>query len=79
MTRVDDYEARAKLKAAPLKANQPIPNAEIENLSLLGFKDVEGSVRDDIQYLQDHPLVAGDSIITGWVYDVKDGKLTEVL
>lgn len=50
-------------------------------MSLLGFKadDVERSVREDIQYLKDHPLILDDSVITGWVYDVKDGKLTEVV
>lgn len=47
----------------------------------LGFKaeDIERSVREDIQYLKDHPLILDNSEISGWVYDVKDGKLTEVM
>ena len=40
-------------------------------------KNIEQSVRDDIQFLKKHPLVL-DVPITGYIYDVTTGKIREV-
>ena len=54
------------------------PNAkqEIESIDFLPFPDLEGSVKDDVKFLKEHPLVLDESTITGWIYDVKTGKVT---
>ncbi|KXZ54097.1 hypothetical protein GPECTOR_5g200 [Gonium pectorale] len=44
----------------------------------LPFADLEQSVRDDVATVKSSPLVAPDTVVHGYVYDVKTGKLTEV-
>lgn len=39
---------------------------------------VERSIREDVKFLQDHPLVKASIKITGWIYDLHDGTVTEV-
>lgn len=42
------------------------------------FNDLERSVVDDVKYLKDSPLVL-DVPISGYVYDVKDGRIKKVV
>jgi carbonic anhydrase len=44
----------------------------------LTISNREQSVVDDVKRIRAHPLVAGDIVIHGYVYDVKSGKLIEV-
>jgi carbonic anhydrase len=44
----------------------------------LTFKDLAGSVVEDVQRIRSHPLVPGYIPIYGYVYDVRTGKLVEV-
>jgi len=44
----------------------------------LTFGDLEQSVRDDVQTIRNHPLVSSRIRLHGYVYDVTNGKLTEV-
>lgn len=44
----------------------------------LSFKDLEGSVIEDVRRIRSHPLVARDIPIYGYVYDVRSGRLIEV-
>jgi carbonic anhydrase len=53
-------------------------DADASDIDFLPFPDLEQSVRDDVQFLKDSPLVPDDVSIRGFVYDVKSGKLTEV-
>jgi carbonic anhydrase len=43
------------------------------------FKDVERSVREQMQKLQSHPWIPKEIGVRGFVYDVKTGRLKEVL
>ena len=52
--------------------------ADASDIDFLPFPDLEQSVRDDVQFLKDSPLVPDDVSIRGFVYDVKSGKVTEV-
>ena len=56
---------------------QEYPNArqEIESIDFLPFLDTEESVKNDVKFLKEHPLVLDESTITGWIYDVKTGKV----
>lgn len=53
-------------------------NAQIEEIDWLTIEDREGSVRNDVEKIKNHPLVADDIKVYGFIYDVKTGKLIEV-
>ena len=44
----------------------------------LPFADIEQSVRDDVATIRASPLISTDVRITGYVYDVWTGRLSEV-
>jgi carbonic anhydrase len=44
----------------------------------LPFKNLDDSVREDIEFLQATQLLDPETLIKGFVYDVKTGKLREV-
>jgi len=44
-----------------------------------GFKDVEEKVRQQMQKLRSHPWIPQNTPVRGFVYDVKTGRLREVL
>ncbi|CAK7893790.1 hypothetical protein CAAN1_02S09164 [[Candida] anglica] len=49
----------------------------VDHISFLPFGDLKQSVLDDVKFLQDNPLVL-DVPITGYIYDVKTGKIHKV-
>lgn len=53
-------------------------NALIEEIDWLTIDNREGSVRNDVEKIQNHPLVSHDIKIYGFIYDVKTGELIEV-
>jgi carbonic anhydrase len=52
--------------------------ADASDIDFLPFPDLDQSVRDDIQFLKDSPLIPDEVSIRGFVYDVKTGKVREV-
>jgi carbonic anhydrase len=48
---------------------------DVDHIAFLPFGDLEQSVRDDVKFLQKSPLVL-DVPVTGYIYDVKSGKIT---
>ena len=53
-------------------------HADADNIDFLPFKDLEQSVRDDVAFLRNSPLIPQSLDITGFIYDVKSGKLLPV-
>jgi carbonic anhydrase len=51
---------------------------EANHIAFLTFKNLEASVVEDVERVRNHPLVAGNIPIYGYVYDVRSGKLIEV-
>lgn len=49
-----------------------------DHLAFLPFRDLEQSVRDDMEVYRSSPLVRQDVLLRGFVYDVKSGRLREV-
>lgn len=45
----------------------------------LTFSDLDQSVRDDVEILQNSPLIPDDTSLAGAVYEVESGKVREVL
>jgi carbonic anhydrase len=47
-------------------------------INWLAFKDLKGSVTEDVKRIRSHPLVPGRIPIYGFYFDVKTGRLVEV-
>jgi carbonic anhydrase len=45
--------------------------ADASDIDFLPFGDLEQSVRDDVAIIRSSPLIANDTPVTGFVYDVK--------
>ena len=52
--------------------------ADASGIDFMPFPDLEQSIRDDIKFLKDSPLIADDVSVRGFLYDVKTGKISEV-
>lgn len=39
---------------------------------------IQASVKEDVHYLRAHPLIRKGMVITGAVYDIETGKVTQV-
>lgn len=50
----------------------------VSSQDFLPFTDVEESVREDMELLRQSPLIPVDVVISGAVYDVDTGHMTEV-
>lgn len=51
---------------------------DVSGQDFLPFSDVEESVREDVALLRQSPLIPADVEISGAVYDVDTGRMTEV-
>ena len=52
--------------------------ADASDIDFLPFSDLEASVREDVAFLRSSPLIAPDTVIRGFIYDVRTGRLAEV-
>jgi len=62
-----------------LKEKYPQASSEVDSIDFLSFSDLEGSIRADVEYLKEHPLVLKESVVSGWVYEVETGKVRQVV
>lgn len=53
-------------------------HANADNIDFLPFSNLEQSVRDDVTFLRNSPLIPQSIDISGFVYDVNTGKLLPV-
>ena len=53
-------------------------NANAEHIDFLPFKDLEQSVRDDVATIKNSPLLLKNIEVSGFIYDVKSGRLLPV-
>jgi len=53
-------------------------NADAEHIDFLPFKDLEQSVRDDVATIKNSPLILKNIEVSGFIYDVKSGRLLPV-
>lgn len=51
---------------------------DVSDKDFLPFTDVEESVREDMAILRQSPLIPDDVVISGAVYDVDTGRMTQV-
>jgi carbonic anhydrase len=52
--------------------------ADASEIDFLPFGDLEASVREDVATIRASPLVPRDVAVSGFVYDVRTGRLHEV-
>jgi len=50
-----------------------------DSIDFLEFSDLDDSVKSDVEFLQEHPLILKDTVISGWVYHVESGKIRRVV
>ena len=53
-------------------------NADAEHIDFLPFRDLEQSVRDDVATVKNSPLIPKNVEVSGFIYDVRSGKLLPV-
>jgi carbonic anhydrase len=53
-------------------------HANADHIDFLPFKDLEQSVRDDVALLKASPLIPNNIEISGFIYDVRSGRLLPV-
>ena len=53
-------------------------NADAEHIDFLPFKDLEQSVRDDVATIKNSPLLLKNIEVSGFIYDVRTGRLLPV-
>ena len=70
MLTFENDDARAKVKEDL--------GADASDIDFMPFPDLEQSVRDDVAFLSESPLIADDTEIRGFVYDVATRRLNEV-
>lgn len=51
----------------------------VDNIDFLEFSNLEESVKQDVNYLRENPLVLTGTVVTGWVYDVRTGGVRRCL
>ncbi|KAJ7655242.1 carbonic anhydrase [Mycena polygramma] len=52
--------------------------AIVDGLQFHHITNIEGSVKTDVKFLAENPLVIKGTKISGWVYDVDTGKISKV-
>jgi carbonic anhydrase len=48
-------------------------------IDFMPFSDLDQSVRDDVRFLEESPLIPDDVSVRGFVYDVETGEVREVV
>ena len=52
--------------------------ADASDVDFKPFPDLEESVRESVRTIRDSPLLPDSYQVSGWIYDVKVGRITEV-
>lgn len=52
---------------------------QVDGIDFLEFSDLEGSVKEDVEWLKVHPLILPGTVVTGWVYEVESGAVSDFL
>jgi carbonic anhydrase len=61
------------------KVNSETPDVAdiVDKIDFLPFPHLEQSVKDDVKFLTENSLLLPGTTVTGWVYDVKSGKVRQ--
>jgi carbonic anhydrase len=70
MGKYSNHQIAEKISAAT--------GGDTSGINFRPFADLERAVREDVEFLADSDLIAHDTVIRGFVYDVKTGELRPV-
>ncbi|KAJ8501596.1 hypothetical protein ONZ51_g563 [Trametes cubensis] len=77
MVTFDTPKLRALVKESD-PGNEALAGA-VDEIDFLEFQSLEDSVREDVKFLQENPLVLPGTKVTGWVYEVETGKIHRIV
>ncbi|KAJ7456571.1 carbonic anhydrase, partial [Mycena latifolia] len=49
---------------------------QVDQIDFLEFKDLEDSVKSDVNFLKESPLILKETKITGWIHHLETGEVT---
>jgi carbonic anhydrase len=75
VTTATEQQGRDAIKSKVPKSSWAL----VDSMALLVFSDVDKSIREDVGFLKEHPLITKDTTITGWKYDTKTGAVSQVI
>ncbi|KAJ7042677.1 carbonic anhydrase [Mycena alexandri] len=52
---------------------------QVDAIDFLEFTDLEQSVKDDVNFLKESPLILEETKITGWIHHLETGEITRVI
>ncbi|KAF9267923.1 carbonic anhydrase [Marasmius fiardii PR-910] len=52
---------------------------QVDKIDFLEFKDLEESVKSDVEFLKTNPLVMKETKVSGWVHYVETGKAKRII
>ncbi len=71
MLTFSNEELRERLRAAT--------GADASGIDFLPFSDLDEGVREDVRRIQASPFIPADVTVSGFVYDVRSGRLRQVV
>ena len=79
MLTFDNPKGREAVQSSLGDACSPKAKENLEKIDLMPFADLEGAVKDDVEFLRNNELLKKDTIVSGWTYDVDTGKVKQVV
>ncbi|WWD03966.1 hypothetical protein V865_002026 [Kwoniella europaea PYCC6329] len=70
-----ESEFRSTLKSKGFSG----PDVDAMSFMPMSSKDIDQNVKEDVDYLKNHPLIKKESKVSGWVHDLKDGSVRRVV
>lgn len=55
--------------------SSPAVASQVDAIDFQEFSHLEDSVKSDVAFLRENPLVLKETTVTGWVYEVETGKV----
>ncbi|WWC72189.1 uncharacterized protein I206_106149 [Kwoniella pini CBS 10737] len=55
------------------------PDVDLMSFMPMSSSDINENIKQDVNYLKNHPLIKKESKISGWVNDLKDGSVRRVV
>ena len=68
-------QLREKLKASAEEGNAEKVAAAADGIQFLEFSDLDRSIKGEVEFVKNHPLILKETEVTGWVYHVESGKV----
>jgi carbonic anhydrase len=68
-------QLREKLKTSAETRDAEKVAAAADAIQFLEFSDLDKAVKEEVEFVNAHPLILKETEVTGWVYHVESGKV----